>query len=178
MKKAIKITLITIALLLAAVLSVFFAFATMFSAHIAFGGYDYESDIECINDLNNNGSSLIDDKVDDVVFRYKTGGKELFLYNSADGEFFTSILDYKEKNGKTYYRNRITKTEPPITYHTEWEKVSDDFYYIYVDYEKDLEEIDCMGYEPVGTEIYYKLPYGRTERCYIYVIDKNAQQQK
>lgn len=175
MNKAIKITFLSLLSIVSVIFSIVLAFTTLFSAHILFGGYDYESDIECINDLSNNDSNLIDDKVDNVVFRYKTGGKELLLYNSADGEFFTSILDYKEKNGKTYYQNWISETKPPITYHTEWEKVSDDFYYIYVKYEEDMEEIDCMGYEPVGTEIYYKLPYGKTERCYIYIIDKNAQ---
>ena len=62
----------------------------------------------------------------------------------------------------------------PVTYHTEWNKVNKDLLFIYVHYKDDIKNIDCMGYEPVGSQIVYNNSANETKYCWLYVIDKTG----
>lgn len=133
-----------------------------------FGGYNYESDIDCINDYVGFGY-----QVNKVLYKYENENKEILLYESNNGTFFNCILEKKSKNNKYLYRFKKSSNTPPITWNKEWEEVDKNLKYIFVDYQDDIKDIDCMGYEPEGTKIYYKLEDGKEESCWIYIIDKS-----
>lgn len=166
MKKFIK-TIILVPIIIV------ISFIIIFGINYIFGGYNYESDIDCINHYVG-----YEYQVNTVLYKYDNNNKEILLYNSNNGTFFNCILDKKNKNGKTLYKFNKSSNTPPITWNTEWNEIDKNLKFIFVDYENDIEDIDCMGYEPQGTKIYYKLANGKEESCWIYIIDKTKDKDK
>ena len=135
-----------------------------------FGGYNYTSDIECVN-------SDSDDTfyIENVIFKYENDKKEFIIYNNPDDIICQFILKKREFLGETKYKSWIMEMPaPPITYHKEWTEIDKNLRYIFVDYENDIEDIDCQGFEPVGTKIYYTIANGKQESCWIYIIDESV----
>ena len=160
MKKFLKTTffiLITIIVL----------FAIIVILNTIFGGYTFETDIDCVNSNYNNEFNL-----ETIVFKYENNYKEILIYNSSNNEIFECVLDKKQFLGKTKYRLKKSSTSAPVTYHKNWNEVNSNLRYIFVDFEEDIKDVECEGYEPVGTKIYYKIPTGEEKSCWIYVIDK------
>ncbi len=136
------------------------------------GRYIYESPYEYVK-TNSECNEIYDSRFEKEVFLYENDDNVIYLYNSPSNEFFTYIFDVKEKDGKKYYSLNYGGTMLPITWNKEWEEVDKNLKYIFVDYQDDIKDIDCMGYEPEGTKIYYKLEDGKEESCWIYIIDKS-----
>lgn len=149
-------------------LSVLF-FIVVLIIHNIFGGYNYMTDIECIE-----YNSFENFDVKTMVFKYENSRSEIIFFNTENNLFYTCYLDKKLKNGKTMYRMKSKSNMPPITYHTEWTEVDKNLRYIFVRYEKDIEDIDCQGFEPVGTKIYYTIANGERKSCWIYIIDESV----
>ncbi|MDE5984759.1 MAG: hypothetical protein K2H13_05850, partial [Eubacterium sp.] len=123
-------------------------FVFSFIVQLFFGGYNYTSDIECVN-------SSKSFHIEEVVFKYENDKKEFIIYNDSNYDVCQSILKKREFLGETKYKHWISETAGPITYYTEWTEIDKNLRYICVDYENDIEDIDCQGFEPVGTKIYY-----------------------
>lgn len=134
-----------------------------------FSGYNYGSDLDCIK-----YHSFKNHDAQTIVFKYENKKREIILFNTQDNFFYNCILDKKQKNGKTMYRLNCKSNTPPITYHTEWTEVDKNLRYIFVDYENDIEDIDCQGFEPIGTKIYYTIANGEQKSCWIYIIDESV----
>lgn len=132
-----------------------------------FGGYNYKTDIDCVNSRVGYGF-----QVKTVLYKYENEDKEILLYEPNNGTFFNCVLGKKSKNGEDLYRFEKGSNTPPITWFKEWVEVDKNLQYIFVDFQDDIEDIDCMGYEPEGAKIYYKIATGEEESCWIYVIDK------
>ncbi len=160
MKKFLKIIFIT-------PVTIIMLFVIIVILNIVFGGYSFESDIDCVNSSFNNAFTL-----ETIVYKYENNSNELLIYNSSDNEIFEAVLNKKQVLGKTKYKLKKSSTSAPITYNKNWTEVNRNLRYIFVDYEEDIKNIDCEGYEPVGTKIYYKLPNGEEKSCWIYIIDE------
>lgn len=133
-----------------------------------FGGYKYVSDMDCINSYAN---SLME--FDKLIYKYENDDTELIIYSASNGDYCTCYMNKKTKKNQVYYKYKfLTDLIAPVTYHTEWNKVNDDLYFIYVDYEDDIEEIDCCGYTPVGTRLEYTNAAGEFDIFWIYVVDR------
>lgn len=142
-------------------------FAIIVILNTVFGGYNFKSDIDCVNSKYNNEFNL-----ETIVFKYENNCKEILIYNSSNNEIFECILDKKQFLGETKYRLRKSSTSAPVTYYKNWTEVNSNLRYIFVDFEEDIKDVECEGYNPIGTKIYYKIPNGEEKSCWIYVIDE------
>ena len=154
------------------IVSVVFLFVILISM-ILYNNDNFDSDIECIN--NYVGYNY---QVEDVIFKYESEKKEIVLYSSNNGTFFNCLLDKRKIFNRTVYRLDKNSNTPPITWYKEWVELDKKTRYIFLDYEKDIEKVDCNGFEPVGTKIHYRLLNGDEESCWIYVIDETKQEKK
>lgn len=148
-------------------LIIFFCVITVWILILDSHGW-YSSDIECVNDRVNSSET-----VEEVLFRYETGGKELLLYNSIEGEFSQCKLRRRKLAGKSYYKFLSYNNMLPITWEKEWKRLNSNAKYIFVDYEHSIEDIDCNGLTPVGEKIHYTISTGEEKFCWVYVIDKS-----
>lgn len=57
-----------------------------------------------------------------------------------------------------------------VHWYKEWNEVDKHLKYIFVDFENDIENIDCGGYTPIGTRVNYQLRNGDKESCWIYIL--------
>lgn len=165
MKKHFKVIILTPIIIV-------LLFALLFGYNILFGGYNYETDIDCVN------NTIFDYQVDNVIYKYENEKNEILLYNSKSGRVFQCLLKKRKNLDKIEYKLKYSATAVPITYHKEWAEVDKNLRYIFTDYENDIEDIDCDGFEPIGTKIYYHLSDGTEESCWIYVIDETNMDKK
>ena len=131
-----------------------------------FIGYNYESAESCAISSFNTGA--------DLVYVYENNSIALVTLNSS-GDYYTCYCK-KLRRGDSFAFKRVFRTNmiPPVTYTTEWNKVNKDLYFIYVDYKNDIEKIDCMNYEPIGSYIKWTNAVGEIDYCWLYIIDKTG----
>jgi len=140
----------------------------IFVVKYQFVGYNFENAVDCVNNAahNENWDSS------NVVYAYENNSYAMVMYNTASGEYFTGYCKKIKRGDKYLYKNvLLSNMMPPITHQTEWNKVCNSLYFIYVEYEDDIYNIDSCGYKPVGTKIQYKNAIDETKTCWIYVID-------
>lgn len=148
-------------------ITIIVSFVIIVISNIIFGGYNFKSDIDCVN------SSYINEfNLETIVFKYENDCKEILIYSSSNNMIFECILDKKQFSGETKYKLRKRSTSALNTYYKNWTEVNSNLRYIFVDFEEDIKDIECEGYNPIGTKIYYKIPNGEEESCWIYVIDE------
>lgn len=152
-------------------ITIIVSFVIIVTLNIVFGGYNFKSDIDCVNS-SYISSYINESNLETIVFKYENDRKEILIYNSSNNEIFECILDKKQFSGETKYRLRKSSTSAPITYRKNWTEVNSNLRYIFVDFEEDIKDVDCEGYNPIGTKIYYKIPNGEEKSCWIYVIDE------
>lgn len=163
MKKVIKSVLKVFLIILFTILII----GLLIVSKSYFGRYDTDNEIDCINNSADSYS-----QIDEIVFRYENDDDVLISYNTDNAGYYFASLDKKNDGNKTLYKTKLlTNGLQPITYEKEWQRITKDIFIIYVDFENDIEEIDCCGYTPVGTKIEYKTAAGKTERCWLYLVD-------
>lgn len=144
-------------------------FLLIFSLLVQFfwSGYDYTSDIECVN-----SSKYFECK--EIVFKYENDKKVFLIYNDSNNIVYQCILNKRKFLEETKYKLLINRTAAPTPFLKEWTEIDQDLRFIFVDYENDIEDIDCQGFEPVGTKIYYNIANGEQKSCWIYIIDESV----
>lgn len=147
-------------------------FISFISIYVVLSGYKYNSDIECINSVSKGDEYF---ELEKVLFKFENDKKELIFYNSKNNYVITCELYKKEIFGEQKYKFKTSSTSGLNPLKKEWQAFDENIEYIFVQYERDIEDIDCKGYTPVGTKIPHKISTGEETSCWIYVIDKSPQ---
>lgn len=133
-----------------------------------FGGYRFETDIECIN------SKVPEtEQVRNIVFKYENDKQEIIMYQSDSGTFWTGLLDKKTKDGTVKYKFNCVETSVPSSVVGRLHKVGC-FEYVAIDVgEKyyDISQYDFGEYTPRQYEIEYTSANGIKRHEYLYLAD-------
>lgn len=139
-----------------------------------FGGYRFETDIECIN------SKVPEtEQVRNVVFKYENDKQEIIMYQSESGTFWTGLLDKKTVDGSTLYKFNNTATKFP-SYLVGKTRTLGCFKYVAIDVDEkyyDISYYDFGEYTPQQFEIEYTSANGIKWHEYLYIadtLDKNS----
>lgn len=135
-----------------------------------FLGYKYSSVLDTVS------SESLDDRhrLSKLIYQYENDSNAFVVYDGNDNNVFLTAYIKKQRFGNSYKYKRlvITNMKTPREYDPVVIKVSKNLYYVYVEYEEDIDKIDCMGYTPEGEKIEWQDTTGEKHYCWIYVIDK------
>ena len=154
-----KKNFVSIFLILIAIISVILL-------HNFIGGYNYESDIDCIN-----SEVLENDYIDNVVFKYENDTQEIIMYQSNDKTFWTGWVYKRTVNGITRYKFKHTATIVPYNSVTKEVRTLGCFKYVAVHDGEDITNYDFGKYEPELFEIEFKTYEGKTNKGTLYIAD-------
>lgn len=136
-----------------------------------FGGYRFETDIECINSKVSET-----EQVRNVVFKYENDKQEIIMYQSESGTFWTGLLDKKIKDGSVKYKFNYVDTSVPSAVVGRIHEVSC-FKYVAIDVTEkyyDISKYDFGEYTPQQFEIKYTSANGIIRHEYLYFVDTTA----
>lgn len=131
-------------------------------------GYHAYKDIGCIRE-NNISEEQIEEN---ILFSYENDKAEILLYDSPKNGFYKYHLFKKKIFGTTKYKMKYGDNLKPNGYSKRVYEVDKNLSYTYVNYEREVENVDFQGYTPIYSKVEYVKYDGSKTFCYICIIDK------
>ncbi len=147
-------------------LSVVLLIVFIITLHNYLGGYNYESDIDCIN-----SEVTKHDYVDNIVFKYENDNQEIIMYQSKDKAFWTGWVYKRTVNGITRYKFKHTATIVPYNNVTKEVRKLGCFKYVAVDTKDEIKDFNFGKYEPEEFEIKFTNQRNEYIEAILYIAD-------
>lgn len=133
-----------------------------------FGYPNYQpTDIKAIN----SSYSMRIDSEDDILFKYENSKSELCIYSNHNDDFSVAFLKKISLFGDAFYDYKIGDDKFFTTIGNEYIKAGKDLYYIFLENDRQIADIDSCGYTPEEHHISYTDGSGKIHYGYIYVVD-------
>lgn len=141
-------------------------------ASVSFASPYYASIEECVASKSQSADF---DSVGQIVYQYENNKQAFVLYNSPSGDLWLGVLNLKKTKGKHTYQFKQTNLLTPNINAADLKKSGCSFAYALAPSKDSVEQYKSNKYSCILTEIDFTLSNGKTEHCYLYLIDKSQQ---
>lgn len=133
-----------------------------------FMGYHAYKDFQCVSEHSMSYEQI----ENNILFSYENDDAEILLYYSPKKGFYKYHLLKKKIFGTTKYKMKYGDNIEPNGFSKEIYEVDKNLSYTYVNYERDIENVDFQGCTPIYSKVEYVKYDGSKTFCYICIIDK------
>ncbi len=167
----IKESLFKVFVVLLTVLIIISILMTMLIMFLRYGFPNYQStDIKAMNVHGSSHWAYIDSD-DDILFKYENSKAELCIYSNHNDDFSVAFLKKINLFGESFYDYKLGDDKFFTTFGNEYIKAGKDLYYIFLENDRRIANIDSCGYTPEEHYIKYVDGSDEIHYGYIYVVD-------